>query len=177
MIKTVLESLAHLESFFQLNFLFSGLEVPSTLVFGARIFVFIVFGAGLIWAGYRIVIKLLECIQTFFAHLGKLPASFFLLLVLVIPLSSESLGAQWIGYILLVLCLLGLAFTVALILVLWKYGVDHAVRLLDALRTRREEAPVEASHPNLPPDNVVGPVSDPPAAARDTAAPSWSAPV
>jgi hypothetical protein len=175
-IKTVLESLAHVENFFQLNFLFSGLEVPSTLIFGARIFVFLVFGAGLIWAGYRIVIKVLECIQTFFAHLGKLPASFFLLLVLVIPLSSESLGARWIGYILLVLCLLGLGLTAALILVLWKYGVDHAVRLLDALRTRREEAPVEASDPNLPPDNIVGPVHEPPVASRGTAAHSWPAP-
>ncbi len=175
MINTLLENLAHVENFFQLNFLFSGLEVSSTLIFAARILVFMVFGAGLIWGGYRIVIKLLECVQTFFAHIGKLPKSFFLLVILVLPLSSESLGAQWIGYILLVSCLLGLALTGALILVLWKYGVDHALRLLNALRTRREDPPVEEEHVSMPPDNIVGPMHDSVNGSTDGRMPSWPA--
>lgn len=175
MINSTLESLAHLENFFQLNFLFSGLEVSSSLIFGARILVFVVFGVGLIWGGFRIIIKLLECVQTFLVHLGKLPKSFFLLLVLIIPLSSESLGAQWIGYILLVLCLLGLALTGALILVLWKYGVDHAVKLLNALRTRREKPPDEEAHSTPPMDNIVGPMHDPETRSTDGASSPWPA--
>ena len=175
MMNSLLENLAHVENFFQLNFLFSGLDVSSTLIFAARILVFMVFGAGLIWGGYRIVIKLLECVQDVFCPYRKTAKSFFLLLILVLPLSSESLGAQWIGYILLVFCLLGLAVTGALILVLWKYGVDHALRLVDALRTRREEPPVEEEQVSMPPDNIVGPMHDSVSSSNDGRMPSWPA--
>lgn len=149
------DALPHLQSFFQLNFLFSGLEVSSTYILFARVTAFIVFGAGSVWALFRIAMKLLDCIQTFLQALGPLPKSFFLLLILVIPLSSDSLGAKWIGYILLVMCLLGLAGTVTLVLVLWKYGVDQALRLITTLRSRGEKAEVHEQESSLPPDNII----------------------
>lgn len=175
MINTFSESLAHLENFFQLNFLFSGLEVSSTMIFVSRILVFLLFGLSLIWAFYHVLIKVLDCLEAFLANVGRLPKTFFLLLILIIPLSSGSLGAQWIGYILLVSCLLGLALTAALMLVLWKYGVDQAVRLLDALRTRRHHAQAEPPEPAMPPENIVTAMPDPIEGSREQrAAPSFT---
>ena len=131
-----LEGLAHLENFFQLNFLFSGLEVSSTAVFLARLAALLVFGGGVIWIGFRVLMKALECLQTFLGSVGTLPKSFFLLILLVIPLSTDSLGARWVGYMLLVLSVLGLGALGVLVVVLWKYGVDQALRLISSLRTR-----------------------------------------
>ena len=130
------EGLAYLQNFFQLNFLFSGLEVSSTGVFLARLAVLLVFGGGMIWIAFRVLMKALDCLQTFLGSVGTLPKSFFLLMLLVIPLSTESLGARWIGYMLLVLSVLGLAVLGVLVLVLWKYGVDQALRLINNLRMR-----------------------------------------
>jgi hypothetical protein len=152
--------LSNIQNFFQLNFLFSGLEVSTTYILFARLATFIVFGAGFVWALFKITMKVLDCVQTLLQAFGPLPKSFFLLLALVIPLSGESLGAKWIGYILLVMCLLGLAVTAALVLVLWKYGVDQALRLINTLRSRKEEREVRERESSLPPDNImVGPPS------------------
>lgn len=134
------EALAHIENFLQLNFLFSGLEVSSTAVFMARIVTLLVFGAGLIGVMFKLLIKILDCLQTFLGSIGTLPKSFFLLLLLVVPLSSDSIGAKWVGYLLLVLSLLGMAALGVLILVLWKYGVDQALRLINNLRAKSAEA-------------------------------------
>ncbi|MEJ2717376.1 MAG: hypothetical protein P8182_09595 [Deltaproteobacteria bacterium] len=170
------DGLAHIQNFFQLDFLFSGLEVSSTAVFVARILVLLLFGFGLVWAVAKIILKLLDCLQTFLGNLGQLPRSFFLLLLLVVPLSSESLGAQWIGYILLVFCLLALAATGALIVVLWKYGVDHALRLIDNLRSRPREHAQGFRESSLPPDNIVASVSDPVEMPSEGSARSWPRP-
>ncbi len=105
------DGLPQLQNFFQLDFLFSGLQVSSTEIILGRLCVFLIFGAGLIWAAFKIMMKVLDCVQTFLSCLGSLPRSFFLLLLLTIPLSQNSLGAGWIGYILLAFCLLGLAGT------------------------------------------------------------------
>jgi hypothetical protein len=152
------EALSQIQSFFQLNFLFSGLEVSTTSILFARLATFVVFGAGFLFGLFKIAMKVLDCVQTLLKALTPLPKSFFLLLVLVIPLSGESFGAKWIGYILLVMCLLGLALTVALVLVLWKYGVDQALRLINTLRSRGEKPEVHERESSLPPDNImVGP--------------------
>jgi len=135
------EGLAHVENFFQLNFLFSGLEVSSTAIFAARLAALLVFGGSIIWVAFRIVMKVLDCLQTFLGRVGTFPKTFFVLLLLVIPLSSDSLAARWIGYILLVLSALGLAALGVLVLVLWKYGVDQALRLIDNVRSRSEAEP------------------------------------
>ncbi|MFH1113285.1 MAG: hypothetical protein V1792_05140 [Pseudomonadota bacterium] len=129
------EGLAHVQNFFQLNFLFSGIEVSSTAVFASRMAVLLLFGGGVVWGGFKIVIKVLDCLQTFLAGVGTFPKTFFVLLLLVIPLSSDSLGARWIGYLLVVLSVLGLAALGVLILVLWKYGVDQTMRLIDTMKT------------------------------------------
>jgi hypothetical protein len=149
------DALPQIQNFFQMNFLFSGLEVSTTYILFARVATFIVFGVGFVFAVFKIVMKLLDCVQTLLHVLGPLPKSFFLLLVFVIPLSGDSLGAKWIGYILLVMCLLGLAITVALVLVLWKYGVDQALRLIDTLRSRGTKPEVPERESSLPPDNVL----------------------
>ncbi len=155
------EGLAHLQNFFQLNFLFSGLEVSSLAMFIARTTVFILFGAGLLYVGFRVAIKCLECLQTLLTSLGTLPKSFFLLLILVIPLSTESLGAKWIGYILLVLCLLGTAVSGLLALVAWKYGVDQALRLLSFFRRQMEVPQPSEPEARGPLENREGPSAVP----------------
>jgi hypothetical protein len=170
------DGLAHIQNFLQLDFIFTGLEVSSTAVFVARILVLLLFGFGLVWAVAKIIFKSLDCVQTFLGSLGQLPRSFFLVLLLIVPLSSESLGAQWIGYILLVLCLLALAATAALIVVLWKYGVDQALRLIDNLRAHPREHAHGFRESSLPPDNIVAPLSDPVEMPSESAARSWPQP-
>lgn len=149
------DALPQLQHFFQLSFLFSGLEVSSSIILFARIATFLLFFAGCGWALFKIALKLLDCVQTFLHALDPLPKTFFLLLVLVIPLSPESLGAKWIGYILLVMCLGGLAVTAAVILVLWKYGVDQALRLINTFRSRSEKGDSREKAGFLPSDNVI----------------------
>jgi hypothetical protein len=156
------DGLPHLQNFFQLDFLFSGLQVSSTEIFLARLAVLLIFGAGLMWVCFKILMKVLDCVQTFLGSLGSLPKSFFLLLLLIIPLSTDSLGAKWIGYILLVLCLLGLAGTSVLVVVLWKYGVDQALRLINSFKSSSEELPRESQTSSLPPDNIVTPAINSP---------------
>jgi hypothetical protein len=156
------DGLPHLQNFFQLDFLFSGLQVSSTEIFLARLAVLLIFGAGLLWVGFKLLMKVLDCVQTFLGSLGSLPKSFFLLLLLIIPLSTDSLGAKWIGYILLVLCLLGLAGTSVLVVVLWKYGVDQALRLINSFRSQSEVLPQDFKTSSLPPDNIVTPVMNSP---------------
>lgn len=132
------DMLSHLESFFKLGFLFSGLEVSSTSVFLARVAVFLVFCAGIAWIVFRIVIKVLECVQAFLGSIGSLPRSFFLLLLLAVPLSSESIGAKWIGYLIVVGALITLSLVGAMVLVLWRYGVDQALRFINTFMNRDE---------------------------------------
>ncbi|MBM4329226.1 MAG: hypothetical protein FJ118_18935 [Deltaproteobacteria bacterium] len=149
------DQISHLQNFFRLDFLFSGLEVSTTQLFMARLVVFLALASGVIWAVFRIVLKALDCLQTLLAQLAHLPASFFLLLLLAAPLSSDSVGSRWIGYILLVLGILGLALVAALMLVMWKYGVDQALRVLDSIRSRAHETNTKERAPNLPPDNIM----------------------
>jgi hypothetical protein len=152
------EMLSHLESFFKLGFLFSGLEVSSTSVFLARVAVFLVFCAGITWVAFRIVMKVLECVQAFLGSIGSLPRSFFLLLLLAVPLSSESIGAKWIGYLIVVGALITLSLVGAMILVLWRYGVDQALRFINTFMSRDQRlresegsaaAPATNSHPEM----------------------------
>ena len=156
------DGLPQLQNFFQLDFLFSGLQISSTEIFLGRLCVFLIFGAGLIWAAFKITMKILDCVQTFLGCLGSLPRSFFLLLLLTIPLSRNSLGAGWIGYILLVFCLLGLAGTAILILVLWKYGVDQALRLINSFRSRSDSRAQDTRPATPSSDNVITLSQQPP---------------
>lgn len=130
--------LSQMENFFQLGFLFTGLEASSTVVLLTRIAVFLVVVVGLSWIVFRIVMKVLECLQAFLSSIGSLPRSFFLLLLLVVPLSSDSIGAKWIGYLMIVGGLITLALVALLALVLWRYGVDQALRFIDTFRGRNE---------------------------------------
>lgn len=130
----------YMQDFFQLNFLFSGLEVSSSTIIATRIVVFILSLISLSWFGYRITIKLLECIQEFLKSIAPIPKSFFIFLFLAVPLSSDSMGAKWIGYILLILGLIGAIMAITLLLVIWKYGVDHALKLINFMRKPAENS-------------------------------------
>jgi len=152
--------LAHAENFLQLNFLFTGLEVSSTAVFLARVATLLVFGAGLIWVIFKITLKTLDCLQAFLAGIGQLPRSFFLVLLLVIPLSADSIGARWMGYIVLALSLLGLGAVGVFVVVLWKYGVDQAMRLISRVRSISHPAESPTRCPAFPPDNEYRPDMD-----------------
>jgi hypothetical protein len=132
------EMLSYLESFFKLGFLFSGLEVSSTSVLLARMAVFLLFCAGIAWITFRIVMKVLECLQIFLGSIGSLPRSFFLLLLLAVPLSSDSIGAKWIGYLIVVGALIALSLVAATVLILWRYGVDQALRFVNTFMNRDE---------------------------------------
>jgi hypothetical protein len=156
------DGLAHVQNFIRLDFLFSGLEVSSTSIFLARLAVLLLFGCGLLWAAFKIVIKAIDCLQTLLGSIGQLPKSFFLLLLLVIPLSQDSLGARSLGYILLITSLLGLVGACGLFVVLWKYGVDQAIALVNSLRSRAAEPRRETVQSAIPPDNIMGPVMNPP---------------
>jgi len=151
------DSLGYLQSFFQLNFLFSGVEVSSGTIFLARAVTFIIFGVGLVYMAFRVLIKILDCLQAFLAGLGQLPWTFFLAALLLLPVSPDSLGAQWIGYILLVLSLLGVAVCGVLGLIGWKYGVDQALRLIGAFRTGKDRAKAQETDYSLPIPAVLRP--------------------
>jgi amino acid transporter len=155
------DGLAHVQHFFQLDFIFSGLEVSSMAVFLARVTTLIVFGGGLLYVLFQISLKLLDCLKAVAESLGPLPKSFFLLVLLVIPLSPDSLGAAWIGYIMLAASLLGVAAIGVMIVVVWKHGVDHLFRLLDNLRTKQEKTDTYVRDSMLPPDNLMGPLPGP----------------
>ncbi|MFC1833764.1 hypothetical protein ACFL2Q_03395 [Thermodesulfobacteriota bacterium] len=156
------DSLGHLQNFFRLDFLFSGLEISSSWVFAARLLIFVLFGAGVIWGLLKLMLKVLDCLQTFLQSLTQFPRVFFILLLLAVPMSSDSLGAQWIGYILMTVCVLCFGFFMALTVVLWKYGVDHAIRFVDALRSYRRDKPNSQPETALPPDNLVTPMVEAP---------------
>jgi hypothetical protein len=156
------EIISYLQSFFQLQFLFSGLEVSSTAVFAARVLVLLVFGLGALWMAFRITMKVLDCMQTLLASLAPVPKTFYLLLFLAIPLWPDSAGAKWMGYILLVLALTGLGFLGVLSLVLWKFGVEHAIRLINTLRNRERGQRKEGLSAPLATDSVLRPIPDGP---------------
>jgi len=143
------QELDHLRNFFRLEFLFSGLEVSSGVVSVARILVLALVCGGLLWAALRIILKTLECVQTFLAGLSKLPSAFFLLLILIAPLSPDSLGARWTGYILLILAIVSLAATAVVLVVSWKYGVDQALRFINTIR-RQPRDDAHASREPIP---------------------------
>ncbi|MCA1962008.1 MAG: hypothetical protein LDL33_14585 [Desulfomonile sp.] len=141
------QELDRLRDFFRLEFLFSGLEVSSTLVIVARIVVLTLVSVGVLWAVLKVILKALECLQAFLAGLSKLPSSFFLLLILAAPLSPDSLGARWTGYLLLILALLCLAATAVVLVVSWKYGVDQALRFINTIRRRPRDDTHELREP------------------------------
>jgi hypothetical protein len=169
-----LEGLDHVRNFLRLDFLFSGLEVSSTAVFAARLLVLVTLGGGLLWASVRITVKCLECIQAFLGGLNRLPGSFFLLLLFMVPLSPNSVGARWTGYLLLVLCLVGVAGTGALLVVLWKYGVDQALRLIHVVRPASQRAERNFGESSVVPDNEVGSVMDPASSTRAASVSYWA---
>lgn len=157
------EIIAYLKNFFQLQFLFSGLEVSSTALFAARVLVFLAFGLGALWMAFRILMKILDCIQTLLASLAPVPKTFYLLLFLALPLWPDSAGAKWMGYILLVLGLIGLGLLGVLSLVLWKFGVEHAIRLINTLRNRGQGGQRnEGFAAPVVPDMVLRPIHDAP---------------
>ena len=159
---SISEVVSGLQSFFQLNFLFSGLEVSSTIMIAARVAVFLVLGIGALWFAIKVVLKLLDCVQTLLQSLAGLPRILYVLLFLVIPLSSDSVGAKWIGYILLVMAALGVTLMAVAAMVLWKFGVEQTLRLLNAVRSRAESAARENFHSPSNPDAVLRPVPDAP---------------
>jgi len=128
--------LSQLQIFFQLNFLLTGLELSSTSVFIIRSLVFLSCLIGFIWGFFRIALKILDVAQTLAAALGPLPRSFFLLLFLIIPLSDNSIGGKWIGYLLLTFSAAVLTISIALTAVMWKYGVDQTLRVINFFRSR-----------------------------------------
>jgi hypothetical protein len=154
------QALPFVQNFFQLNFLFSGLEVSSTTVLMGRAIVLILLGGGLLWAVFKLVMKLLDCCQTLLANLGQIPWVFSLLLLLVVPWSPESLGSKWIGYILIVLALVSLALCSVLAVAVWKYGVDQALRLINRFGAKQESPPIGAHMSGMPPENILTPFSD-----------------
>jgi len=163
----VSEALPYVQNFFQMNFLFSGLEVSSTMILTARVFMMVALGGGLLWAIFKIIIKFLDCIQTFLANLGHIPWVFYLLPLLIIPGSADSLAAKWIGYVLLVLALLGFSFLGVIALVLWKYGVDQALRLINRLRRYPSDlSPTQSRESSMPSGNIVGSFADSPQSIR-----------
>ncbi|MCL5124099.1 MAG: hypothetical protein M1511_06305, partial [Deltaproteobacteria bacterium] len=85
---------------------------------------------------FKIAIKVLDVVQAFVTALGPLPKSFFLLLLLILPLSDNSIGGRWIGYILLTCSTLVLAIATTLIVTMWKYGVDQTLRVINFFRSR-----------------------------------------
>jgi hypothetical protein len=141
------EVLSRLQSLFRLDFLFSGLEVSSVTLLSARLVSFLLLGGAMIWGTFRIVLKLLDCVQTFLAGIGQLPRSFFLVLLLTVPLSPNSIGAKWLGYLLIPVCIITLGMALVLIAVVWKHGADQAVRFVRGLSRREREVDhaVEAS--------------------------------
>jgi hypothetical protein len=159
------EGLAHIQNFFRLDFIFSGLEVSSWAVFSARVAALLVLGGGLIYGIFRLMLKLLDCVQALVTSLGPFPKSFFLLLLLVIPLSPDSLGAVWIGYILVALSLLGVAAIGALIVVLWRHGIDQMLRVLYTFRSRVLNDRAAGAESTFPPDNVYTESGEPPLTA------------
>ncbi len=150
------ENLPYLQNFFQLNFLFSGLEVSSQTLLAARLGFFVMSIAGLGYLILKVAIRILDCVYAFLSGLGTLPRSFFLLLILVIPLSPESLGSKWMGYLLLVMALFGLSTLAAFALVIWKHGIDQTLRLLTFLRSRKpHEKEAGQTSPHVPQDNLL----------------------
>jgi hypothetical protein len=156
---------AHIQDILRFDFLFTGLEVSSTTVLVIRSVLLLVFGVGLGWAVLRIALKALDCVYAFISSLGKLPWSFFMLVLLAVPLSRESLGSQWTGYLLIIICLFGVAATGTLLVVLWKYGVDQALRLIAGIRGRRREPLAAGAEAGRSTENMVGPALNPPGVA------------
>lgn len=154
------EALPYVQNFFQLNFLFSGLEVSSSTVLVGRAIVLTLLGGGLLWAVFKLFMKLLDCVQTLLANLGQIPWVFWLLLLLVVPWSHESLGSKWIGYILIVLALVALSLCSVLAVAVWKYGVDQALRLINRFGARQESPPMGSHVSTMPPENILTPFSD-----------------
>lgn len=137
---TFWEIFSQLQVFFQLNFLLSGLELSSVWVFLIRSMVFLTCLTGFVWGFFRIALKILDVAQAVVTALGPLPKSFYLLLLLIIPLPEGSLGGQWIGYILLTMTTMVFAIAAVLIVVMWKYGVDQALRVINFFRSRARVA-------------------------------------
>lgn len=156
--QAVWELMGQLERFFQLNFLFSGLEVSSTVILMARLSTLVIFGIGLIWCVFSALMRVLDCVQTLLSNLGPLPKSFFILLLFIIPLSPDSLGGMWIGYILLTLTVMGLALSLAVIIVAWKYGIDQTLRFIHNLRGRGwTESSESDERVGSVPENIIRP--------------------
>ena len=157
------EYLPYVQNFFQLNFLFSGLEVSSQTVLLARLVFFMMSIGGIGYLTLKISIRLLDCLYAFLAGLGALPRSFFLLLILVVPLSPDSIGSKWTGYLLLVMAVFGMSVLAAFALVIWKHGIDQTMRLLEYIRSRKSHKDEEYFSPRqVPEDNIVRPAMAPP---------------
>ncbi len=145
----------YLEAFFRLDFLFTGLEVNTAMVFVARLIVFVALGGGSLFAIFKVSVKLLECVQTLLSSIGALPGTFYLLILLVIPLSPNSLISNWIGYILLTICVLGFSILALMSLALWKYGVESVVTMIRTMGFDYNKKPSSPEDQLMDPDNVI----------------------
>ncbi|MFH0960935.1 MAG: hypothetical protein V1897_19800 [Pseudomonadota bacterium] len=133
---TFWEITSQMQVFFQLNFLLSGLELSSGWVFLIRSLVFLTCLIGFVWGFLTVIIKILDVTQAAVNALGPLPKSFYLLLLLIIPLPDYSLGSKWIGYILLTISAMVFSVAFVLTIVMWKYGIDQTLRLINFFRSR-----------------------------------------
>lgn len=130
------EIFSQLQVFFQLNFLLTGLELSSGWVFLIRSLVFLTCLSGAVWGFFKIALKILDVTQALVTALGPLPKTFYLVLLLIIPLPEDSLGGKWIGYILLTISTMVFAIAAALTVVMWRYGVDQTLRIINFFRAR-----------------------------------------
>jgi hypothetical protein len=136
-----LDVVSNLQALFRLDFLFSGLEVSSAAIFGARLGVFALSCAGTLYLAARLALKALDCLKTLLEILPKLPGYLLVGILFVAPLSNESIGVRWMGYILVIVSLMMILGTAICVAVLWRYGVDQALRLLKGLRARGNGGP------------------------------------
>ncbi len=171
------EGLVYVQNFFQLNFLFSGLEVSPTAIFVSRVLVFLVVSVGVTWALVRISLRMLDCLQELFARMGSLPGSLFLVLLLIVPLSPDSAAGRWIGWFLVVFCIVAVTAMLVLAGFVWKYGIDKALGLVESLRSRTTETGPRPSPSPVPADKVTTAVMESPERIRPDEAPTWPAPV
>jgi hypothetical protein len=141
----VTQFLQFLQTFFQLNFLFSGTETSSMVVLSVRIVVFILALIAFTHALVTISVKFLESVSAFFKAVAPIPKSFFLFLVLIAPLSNDSLGGKWGGYILITLMMIGFILMLGLIVLVWKHGIDYVLKMIGLNRPQSTEIVAQPS--------------------------------
>jgi hypothetical protein len=141
--QSIVQILQSLQTFFQLNFLFSGTETSSIVLLSVRIGVFILALIAFTHALVTISVKFLECVSALFKAVAPIPKSFFLFLVLIAPLSNDSLGGKWGGYILITFMMVGFIMMLGLIVLVWKHGIDYALKMIGLNRPNTTPTVIE----------------------------------